>query len=1238
MQIRTTFATAIQERIEPVVKVADRRPGIVSGELSNLVVTPQWERYLRQVLDAYTDAADREDEQGIGIWISGFFGSGKSLLMKVLGVLLEGREIDGRPASAVFLDRLPAASPERADLTRFLNICARKISTTAVGGNLHAMLSSQNDPLALIAFKLFAGYRDYTANWPLAWAVEYQIDARGRNDLFRTTAARLGGVEWEEIAADPEFYLEHLYQAAVETLPEHFTGVAAVERAVAAVIANGITPQALVERFRRWCTAQDTVAGEGGAAEGAAAEGSGRRRRHKLLLQLDELGQWIAAGNAGSGSATDRIMQVQALAETAAIDGGGRIWIAVTAHGDVQALQQNVQQQYYAKIIQRFPASLRCKLSNEDISQVVEERLLRKTQPARSALEERFNERSGELADLGSVRGAQRVYPVPDAPRFALFYPYLPWAVAAIPDVVKGIALATGRDESLTGSNRTMIGVVQGAIIETPGLLESPVGRLLALADLYDQLSSDVAIETKTDLNRIGDSVPDATRFTVRVARALFLLGQAKYIPTTLDNVARAAADSLDVNLAALSRQVKLELERLVGAGYAKQVGDQYIFLSTQQRGFQDKVRTEQERLLSQSYELIQALRDYEGEEALRFERVPLAAGSSEREMPLKLEIDGRVARNPTAHVAVRVYSPLQRSLDPQISDDAALRQRSSQDPDNILYRLAEAPGLRANLALAVATAKVADETIGSAQTTPVEKEIARQAKAEDLPALKDQVRRLLSTAVRGGQIFFRGTAYQVADGESASAAARATLSQILPQIYTRFAEVPHRLASEATAVRAALAGNMSNGDLQALGVYRADGTLNESHSLISALRGRLPLAEQDQAPAGADDLRAEFEKPPFGWDGNCVKVALALLLRAAGCRLIENGVIFTDPNAPAVVELLTKEQRFRGLRVQGVRSELGIPELMQIRGYVETIFGVTRLPLVAATLNNALGQALGTMAGRAGQVRAWAATAQCPLPQAFEASTELVGELVNNPAQNVRLVAFRDQADRLVAYATALDALATFQREQGATFTQGRDFYNRMVNASVDLADLRHFLEDWRAVIRERSVTDPQRWNEVMQAYGAAQRAVSEQIARWQEGARRQLESAEAGIEAGVRAAGVPDEHVAGEAAALSALFGDVRAGLNHPGFGAQPALGLYEAQRLLSDLAAAKLGLRARLGELRGRYQVLQEPAALHLRWQDLAGQARIQTRDDLDQLLARVRDAVLSNVDDQTVIIIE
>src|SRR5215212_4750056 len=105
MRVRDTFATAIQQRIEPVVKVVDRRPAVVLGEIRNLVVTPQWERYLRSFLDTYADAVDRDDEQGIGMWISGFFGSGKSLLVKVLGALLEGQDLDGQLVHEVFLGR-----------------------------------------------------------------------------------------------------------------------------------------------------------------------------------------------------------------------------------------------------------------------------------------------------------------------------------------------------------------------------------------------------------------------------------------------------------------------------------------------------------------------------------------------------------------------------------------------------------------------------------------------------------------------------------------------------------------------------------------------------------------------------------------------------------------------------------------------------------------------------------------------------------------------------------------------------------------------------------------------------------------------------------------------------------------------------------------------------------------------------------------------------------------------------
>jgi hypothetical protein len=660
-----------------------------------------------------------------------------------------------------------------------------------VGGNLHAELASEGDTLSLIAFKLFARASDFSHNWPFAWVVESQIDRQGKTAGFRARAEEIAGVEWEEIVADTSFHTSALYRAAAEILPESFKTEDEVTRACeTALVEGGITATNLISRLLAWCKAHD-------------ADG----KRHKLFLQLDELGQWIKGGS----NSTDRIMQVQALIETAATHGGGRIWIAVTAHGDVQALSANIQQEQYAKISQRF--SYQVKLSNDDIGKVVEQRLLRKHQAERSMLVARFNERSGALTDLGSVANAQRVYKPPTADTFALFYPYLPWTVEVIPDVVRGIAQAAQRGDELTGSTRTLIGVVQGALIDSPGLLDAQVGRLLPLSDLYEQLASDVPMETKTDLNTIQARVAGATPFTARVAQALYLLGEAEYIPATLENVARALVDDLDTSLVTLRAGAKVELDRLVAAGYAKVVGEHYVFLTTQQRGFQDQVRSRQVLLRDNTNDLIQGLKEYDSDPALRFEEVTLAG----RDLKLKLVIDNRVVRNPAGAVTLQVSSPFQRVLDPGIGDDTAMKQRSLAGATTIHVRLADVPGFRDALALAMATDLEANIVIGSVQSVDAEKVVAREARAHDLPSNQAEVRRLLGLAVRGAEIFFNGNRFSLV-GDGTANAVRATLSlpQLVPTIYSRFSELPHRIANEEAAVKAALAGNAANADLQA--------------------------------------------------------------------------------------------------------------------------------------------------------------------------------------------------------------------------------------------------------------------------------------------------------------------------------------------------------------------------------------------------------------------------------------
>ena len=429
--------------------------------------------------------------------------------------------------------------------------------------------------------------------------------------------------------------------------------------------------------------------------------------------------------------------------------------------------------------------------------------------------------------------------------------------------------------------------------------------------------------------------------------------------------------------------------------------------------------------------------------------------------------------------VTIHVYSPFQRALDPQVADDSAMKQRSLQDPDNLFFRMAETKGFRRALALALATEEVANQ-VRASQTNTAEGEVAQQARQVDLPSYKNEVRRLLTQAVRGGTIFFRGSDYQLLDGESASDAVRHTLSQLLPSIYARFSEVPYRILNEETAVKAALNGNTTNTDLQNLGVYKNDGTLNESHALISTLRGSLPQASDDQGAIPADQLRSKFERPPFGWDGNCIKVGLALLLRASACRLIVNGRTITDPSSQEALQYLTKEQSFKTLRVQGIRTDLDIQQLQEIRGYMQMIFGV-KPSLVPATLNTVLGEQLTDLDKQAQEVKSWATTARCPLPLAFESGNSLVSELLDTAIPSVRLPHFQEQWETLQEYTQVLDNLTIFQRQHGAEFQTVRDFFSSMVNADVDLPELRRFISDWRAVINERSMTEADRWNELM-------------------------------------------------------------------------------------------------------------------------------------------------------------
>jgi hypothetical protein len=288
-------------------------------------------------------------------------------------------------------------------------------------------------------------------------------------------------------------------------------------------------------------------------------------------------------------------------------------------------------------------------------------------------------------------------------------------------------------------------------------------------------------------------------------------------------------------------------------------------------------------------------------------------------------------------------------------------------------------------------------------------------------------------------------------------------------------------------------------------------------------------------------------------------------------------------------------------------------------------------LALVAATLDNALGEALMALAQRTETVRAWAATSGCPVPHAIESGASMVQELLNHGSGPGRLTTFRDQAETLYHFVESLAALERFRSEQSDRFRAVRDFFNSMVNANAELDAVRQFIRDYRTLEQERAMTRAERWSELYQTYRAAQTAVERQITAWRDQTTEHLAELNRELQAAVAAAGVPEEQVNDEAATLSLLYEDVRRRL------ARDAHTFGEARSLLSEMLRSEQEKDNQLRELRARYQTALS-ASRRLAWYDLLPvPVQLNSAADLDAFLADLRSRIAPHLgDDQDVMI--
>ena len=214
MKLGKMFHKEVDRDIKGVIKIGQDDDANVYQELEEYVVTRELGRHFSTFFDAYREGINTHTDK-MGVWISGFFGSGKSHFLKILSYLLENKEVKGKNAISYFDDKIEDATV-LADMK-----AAGDVSADVILFNIDSKsdsVSKTNKELIVKVFnKVFNEMQGFSGSLPWLAELEAQMLKEGSYGDFKTRFQELAGNSWIDAREDFYFEEDNIVKALADT-------------------------------------------------------------------------------------------------------------------------------------------------------------------------------------------------------------------------------------------------------------------------------------------------------------------------------------------------------------------------------------------------------------------------------------------------------------------------------------------------------------------------------------------------------------------------------------------------------------------------------------------------------------------------------------------------------------------------------------------------------------------------------------------------------------------------------------------------------------------------------------------------------------------------------------------------------------------------------------------------------------------------------------------------------------
>lgn len=824
MQLNEIFAKDIQRPIEGVIKADD--VAHLGTEVEEYVLTNEAAKGLEILLEEYTSYTNAN-----GVWISGFFGSGKSHMLKMLAHLLG--EVAGQdfPRQAVS-DSFRAKTPD-AFLPGLLDR-AERIPAKSLLFNIDqkATLISKNqtDALLKVFLKVFDESRGYYGNQGHVARLERDLDRRGQYEAFKDAFQRIAGIPWSQGRE----------QSALEG-PN-------IDRAFAEV--NGGTADGIIKQY----SASHAISIEDFADEVKAWLDDQEDPGFRLNFFVDEVGQFI-------GSDTKLMLNLQTIAESLSTRCGGRSWVFVTSQEDIdKVIGDRTRQQGndFSKIQARFKTRL--KLTSADVEEVIRKRLLDKNEAGSSKLRSIYAAEHANfktLFDFGDGGKAYRNYS--DQSHFVGTYPFVSYQFPLFQAAIQGISdhnVFEGRNSSV--GERSMLGVVQ-QVAKDIGNVE--VGNLAT----FDSMFAGIRASLKSAAQR---SIDIAERnldnpLAIRLLKALFLVKYVESFHASPRNLTVLVYDRFGRDLPALSEQVKDALAVLETQTYVQRNGNTFEYLTNEEQVMEEEIKNVDIDSSEVSARLFKILSG----EVIKANKIPYAKNG--QSFPFGFKLDDQ-AHGSQRELAVHFISPEYPYSPEEIRMHSAGKDelRVILDPDARVL---------SDLRLLLKTEKYIKRKQSTALSASEER-ILRSKGAQTVERQKELVQRVRATVGRSTMII------NAADISSSSQDPFTRVSdgfqELISRTYTQL-KLLHGLTYTEQMVAGAANPNSDLFETASSSLMSAP-----AQEVLSYVTRRECLGEQVTVKTIVDSFTAK----PYGWDLAAIEVLIAFLVGTSKVTITVDG------------------------------------------------------------------------------------------------------------------------------------------------------------------------------------------------------------------------------------------------------------------------------------------------------------------------------------------------------------